>query len=55
MDGIAYVSECRQGQAKPVHFTLAVMSACAVLGVLTVGQFGAFSREVVAFKLLPER
>lgn len=38
-----------------MQFTLAVMSACAVLVGQTVGQFGAFPREVVAFKLLPER
>lgn len=32
-----------------MHFTLAVMSACAVLVGQTVGQFGAFPREAVAF------
>lgn len=32
-----------------MQFTLAVMSACAVLVGQTVGQFGAFPREAVAF------
>lgn len=34
-----------------MHFTLAVMSACAVLVGQTVGKFGAFPREAEVFNM----